>query len=199
MPFARRPQREDPVEPLPNEEVGERAERVLVELAPVLAQRRDGGGERAAQRSPSALGLSVANARRRRPRSAAARVSGRFASSTHSTYSRRCVNDIEANVFFATDRLRGPPRGPAESRPFAARSRAPSARARDRGVDSRGGLHRAVHDDVPDPVVDARRRTPRVASDCHLDGRSRDGRTPPRGRTARGTSWRSSARAGAPP
>ena len=48
-PFARRSQREQPVQPLPNEEVGEGAERVLVDLAPVLAQRRDGGGEHAAQ------------------------------------------------------------------------------------------------------------------------------------------------------
>ena len=82
-PFARRSEREEAVEARLDEEVGERAERVVVDCAAVLAERRDRGGERAAQgvtarflatRSPCAI---------RR-----ARVSGRFASSTQSTYSR---------------------------------------------------------------------------------------------------------------
>ena len=71
-------QREDPVEPRGHEEVDERAERVVVERAPVLAQRRDRGSERAVQRvtrAPSPQDpLTVAAIRR-------ARVSGRFASS----------------------------------------------------------------------------------------------------------------------
>ena len=46
-PFACRPEREDPVEPGGDEEVDERPERVLVEGR--SRERRDGGGERAAE------------------------------------------------------------------------------------------------------------------------------------------------------
>ena len=99
-PLARGPEREDPVEPRVDEEVDERLERVRVELVPGIAQRRDRRRERATQRRhflglPARTSSTVEVTRR-------ARVSGRFASSIHSTYSRRCVNDIFAKAAFAS-------------------------------------------------------------------------------------------------
>ncbi len=86
-PLARRPEGEEPVEPRGDVEVGEGLERGLVDLGAVLPQRRHRCGERTAERSHQRLDLP-SGTRSSVPAMRRARVSGRFASSIHSTYSR---------------------------------------------------------------------------------------------------------------
>ncbi len=86
-PFACGTERKDAVEPGLDEEVDERFERCVVQLASGSSERRDGRGKSPRERhqrcgSPARTRSTVAAMRR-------TRVPGRFASSTHSTYSRR--------------------------------------------------------------------------------------------------------------
>ena len=88
-PLPRRPERHEAVEPGADEEVDERAERSVVDVASGSPERRYRRRKRSAKRHqrcgrPARTRSTVPAIRR-------ARVSGRFASSIHSTYSRRWV------------------------------------------------------------------------------------------------------------
>ena len=172
-PLPGRPERQDPVEPGGDEEVDERLERVLVELAARVAKRRHRRGERAAKRRHQRCGLALAHALDRARDPTGTRLGA-----------LRLLDplDVLAPVRerHLAKRLRQPdrPRAPPGGRPGRRTVRGfgvelhldPHPVA---GVDSRRRLHGAVDDDVPHAVVHAGRRPPGVAADRDLDRRPR--------------------------
>ena len=109
-------------------------------------------------------------------------------------YSRRWVNESCAKASRARRRRASASTQVARARRTVRGSVSSSIVDRDTlaGVDPGRRLHRAVHDDVPDAVVDAGGRPPRVPADRDLDRRPRPAERLPRGRTAHGTSSPSS-------